>query len=270
MQSEKVRFTKEKETLLFTLYGKALNSRSINPVLQDKWAEDAVSRIDYDFGKLKVREYESLLIASRAKQFDIFTTQYLSAHADATVLHLGCGLDSRIFRVEPPGSVRWFDVDYPDVIELRRRLFPEHIGYTMIGSSLTDLGWLDVVPADHPTMIVAEGVVMYLTEEIVKQLVNRITNHFSSGQLVFDAWNHLALRGAQRRGIKGTGATFGWAIDDPQDIRKLEPRLQLTKEFRTAELVAYTRMSWAMRTLVRVMDAFPTLRRMNRVLLYQF
>lgn len=270
MQSEKVRFTKEKETLLFTLYGKALHSRSMNPVLQDKWAEDAVNHIDYDFGKLKVRKYESLLIACRARQFDIFTTEYLAAHPDATVLHLGCGMDSRVFRVAPPPSARWFDIDYPDVIELRRRLFPERIGYVMIGSSLPDLGWLDAVPQDRPVMMVAEGVMMYLTGDMVKQIVNRITSHFPSGQLVFDAWNHLALRGAQRRGIKGTGATFGWAIDDPQDIRKLESRLQLVKEFRTTELVAYTRMSWAMRALVHVMDAFPALRRMNRVLFYQF
>jgi O-methyltransferase involved in polyketide biosynthesis len=270
MQSEKVHFTKEKETLLFTLYGKALHSRSINPVLRDKWAEDAVNRIDYDFEKLKVREYESLLIASRARQFDLFADQYISEHPRATVLQLGCGMDSRIFRVDPPASVRWFDIDYPDVIELRKHLFPQRNGYSLIGSSLAELGWLENVPADEPVMVVAEGVMMYLTEEIVKQLLNSIVNHFSSGQIVFDAWNHLALRGAQRRGIKETGASFGWAIDDPEDIRKLEPRLQLVKEFRTNELVAYTRMSWSMRALVGIMDIFPSLRRMNRVLLYQF
>jgi O-methyltransferase involved in polyketide biosynthesis len=270
MQSEKVHFTKEKETLLFTLYGKALNSRSKNPVLQDKWAEDAVDYIDYDFGKLHVREYESLLIACRAKQFDIFTNQYLSTHPDATVLHIGCGMDSRIFRVAPPPGVRWFDIDYPDVIEFRKRLFPERTGYGLIGSSLSEPGWMENIPADSSVMVVGEGVMMYLTGEIVKQLLNGITNHFTGGQIVFDAWNHMALRGAQRRGIKETGASFGWAIDDPQDIRKIEPRLQLIKEFRTTELVAYTRMSWAMRLLVRVMDVIPTLRMMNRVLLYQF
>ena len=71
---------------------------------------------------------------------------------------------------------------------------------------------------------------MYLTEDIVKQLANRITSHFPSGELVFDAWNHLALRGAQRRGIKETGATFGWAIDDPQDIKE-----QLVQTFEKAK-----------------------------------
>lgn len=51
MQSENVRFTKEGETLLLTLYGNALHSRSTNPVLQDKWAEDAVKHIDISSNK---------------------------------------------------------------------------------------------------------------------------------------------------------------------------------------------------------------------------
>ncbi|HBY99418.1 MAG TPA: hypothetical protein DEP84_36685 [Chloroflexi bacterium] len=131
MRSEKVHFTTEKETMLMTLYGRALQSRSKDPILQDKWAEDAVNRIDYDFGKLKMREHRTLLIAIRAKQLDLWTTRYLADHPNATVLHLGCGLDSRIYRIDPPASVRWFDVDYPEVIELRRRLYPERAGYRM-------------------------------------------------------------------------------------------------------------------------------------------
>ena len=54
----KVHFTKERETLLVTLYGRALQSRSNDPVLKDKWAEDAIGRIDYDFGKLQMRGIE--------------------------------------------------------------------------------------------------------------------------------------------------------------------------------------------------------------------
>jgi hypothetical protein len=81
---------------------------------------------------------------------------------------------------------------------------------------------------------------------------------------------------AQRRGIKDTGAAFGWAIDDPQDMQNLNPALKLIREYRTAELVrttkqvAFSRMSTAMRALVRGMDVFPSLRRMNRILQYQF
>jgi len=271
MQSEKVHFTQEKETMLITLYGRALESRSKDPVLQDKWAEEAINRIDYDFGKLKVREINALSIAIRAKNFDLWTTQYLVDHPDATVLHLGCGMDSRVFRVDPPASARWFDVDYPEVIDLRRRLYPERAGYSLIGSSLADLRWLDEIPGDHPAMIIAEGVMMYLTEDIVKPLLNRLTDHFPGGQLAFDAFNRLALRAAKAdRSVNATGASFGWGIDDPQDIKKLSPKLDLIKEFRTQDFVGYARLPLALRAVTRVMDPIPVLRRMNRVLLYRF
>jgi O-methyltransferase involved in polyketide biosynthesis len=220
MTTEKVRFTQEKETLLITLYGKALNSRTSDPILSDPWAEEAVSRIDYDFGKLKVRTYEALSIALRSKQFDVWTLQYLNDHPDAAVLHLGCGLDSRVYRIDPPAGVLWFDVDFPDVIELRRRLYPQRDGYQMVGSPLADLGWLDAVPEDRQVFVVAEGVTQYLSEEIMRGLLNRVTGHFPGGQFMFDAYSQRLVRRLAKSstGIKGTGASFSWGIDDPQDI----------------------------------------------------
>jgi len=271
MQSEKVHFTKEKETMLITLYGRALQSRSKHPILRDTWAEEAVQRVDYDFDKLKVGQRAALLFACRATQLDLWTTNFLNDHPDATVLHLGCGLDSRFYRIAPPASVRWFDVDYPDVIALRRRLYPERAGYQMIGSSLADLSWLDVVPHDHPAMIVAEGVTMYLTEDILKALLKALTDHFSSGQLAFDAHTPQLVRWLTKTGanVRGTGATFSWGIDDPQDIKHLEPRLELITELRAHNLAAYSKMPWTIRSLVRVMDAIPALRVM-RCVLYRF
>jgi len=277
METEKVHLTKEKETLLIALYARALESRSPDPVLRDKWAEDAIHRIDYDFGRLKTSKVHPLSIAIRAKQFDIWTAEWIAANPDSTVLHLGCGMDSRVYRLDPPAAVRWFDVDYPEVIELRRRLYPaqspngERAGYRMIGSSLADSGWLDEVPADRPAMIVAEGVMMYLTEDVVKPLLNRLTDHFPSGQMAFDALCRLGARLAKTdRSVRVTGATFAWGIDDPQSIKALDPKLELIAELKTSEMPGYSRLPWALRTVVRIMEPFPTLRRMNRLLRYRF
>src|SRR6266508_2788502 len=228
MQSEKIHFTKEKETMLITLYGRALQSRSEHPILRDTWAEDAVHRVDYDFDKLKVGQRAALLFACRATQLDRWTTSFLADHPGATVLHLGCGLDSRFYRIASPPTVRWFDLDYPEVIALRRRLYSEPTGYHMIGSSLADLSWLDKVPGERPAMIVAEGVTMYLTEDIMKALLKALTDHFPSGQLAFDAHTPQLVRWLTKTGatVRGTGATFGWGIDSPADIKRLEPRLE--------------------------------------------
>ena len=163
MAGEKVHLTRSKETLLITVYGKALESRLPHSLLRDRFADEAVRRIDYDFSRLKVDDNLALGLAIRAKTLDVWTFG-LSRRGipNAIVLHLGCGLDTRIFRVDPPAGVEWFDVDYPEVIELRRKLYPSRDRYHLIASSVTEPGWLDQVPRHRPAMVVAEGLTPYL------------------------------------------------------------------------------------------------------------
>ena len=104
------------------------------------------------------------MVSMRAKQLDDWSTSFLGRYPNAVVLHLGCGMDTRVFRLHPPETVQWFDVDQPNVIALRRKLYDERDGYRMIGSSVTDEVWLDERPTDRPMLMVAEGLLMYLTE----------------------------------------------------------------------------------------------------------
>jgi O-methyltransferase involved in polyketide biosynthesis len=271
MNTEKVRLTKEKETLLITLYSRALHSRSADPVLSDPWAEQAVERIDYDFASIKLTRLHPLTVAIRARQFDIFTQDWIAENPASTVLHLGCGLDSRVYRVDPPPTVRWFDVDYPEVIDLRRKLYPARTSYQMIASSLLEAGWLDEIPGDLPAMIVAEGVMMYLPADQGGPLLGRLAAHFPSGRMGFDALSRAGVRmAAADRSVSATGARFGWGLDDPQEVRQYAPQMELIAELTTPRLPAWERLPLAMRGLVQVMELFPKLRRMNRVLLYRF
>ena len=278
MTTEKIHFTKEKETMLMTLNARAIQSQWKNPILRDPWAEEAMRHIDYDMSKtLKGvsswgmwKEIGYTIIATRAATFDLLASRYLADHPDATVLHVGCGMDSRVFRVDPPTSVQWFDVDYPDVIDLRRQLFPERgDAYHLIGAPLSDLRWLDEVPRDRPGLLIAEGVLHYLSETEVKALLNAVVAHFPSGQMIFDIGNPWIVKRAGSN-VGGTSATFKWGLDDPQDIKQLEPKLELIKEFRQSELVAFSRFPLWVRALFRVQEVNPTLRRMERIIVYQY
>ena len=277
MTTDKIQFTKEKETMLMTLSGRAMQSQWKNPILRDPWAEEAMRHIDYDMSKnLKGvgswsmwSEIGSTIIATRAATFDLLTTRFLADHPDATVLQVGCGMDSRVFRVNPPASVQWFDVDYPDVIDLRRQLFPERAAYHLIGAPLEDLRWLDEVPRDRPGLLIAEGVLHYLSETEVKALLNAVVAHFPGGQMIFDICNSMIVKRAGSN-VGGTGATYKWGLDDPQDIQQLEPKLELIKEFRPSELVAFSRFPLWWRALYRAQEVNPTLRRMERMMVYRY
>ncbi len=278
MTDDKIQFTQEKETMLMTLSGRAMQSQWKDPILRDPWAEEAMRHIDYDISQ----QYKGVgswsmwskigctIIATRAATFDQLTTRYLAEHPDATVLHVGCGMDSRVFRVDPPASVQWYDVDFPDVIELRRQLFPERgAGYHLVGAPLSDLRWLDEVPRDRPGLLIAEGVLHYLSETEVKALLNAVVAHFPTGQMIFDICNTFIVKRAGTN-VGGTGATYRWGLDDPGDIKQLEPKLALVKEFKPSEQVAFSRFPLWWRLLYRLQENSLTLRRMERMVVYRF
>ncbi len=277
MTTDKIQFTKEKETMLMTLSGRAMQSQWKNPILRDPWAEEAMRHIDYDLSKQLTgvaswsmwKDIGPTIIATRAATFDLLTTRFLADHPDATVLHVGCGMDSRVFRIDPPAGVQWFDVDYPDVIDLRRQLFPERDAYHLIGASLSDLHWIDDVPRDRPGLFIAEGVLHYLSETEVKALLNAVVGHFPGGQMIFDICNSFIVKRAGSN-VGGTGATYKWGLDDPQDIKQLEPKLELIKEFKPSEQVAFSRFPLWWRVLYRIQEVNPTLRRMERMVVYRY
>ncbi|MEI5682253.1 MULTISPECIES: class I SAM-dependent methyltransferase [unclassified Mesorhizobium] len=271
MGREKVALTKEKETLLITLYGKALESRQPDSLLKDHFAAEAVGRIDYDFARLKVDNNMSVGLAIRAKTLDDWVSEFLAKHSDAMVLHLGCGLDTRIFRLDPPAGVEWFDVDYPEVIALRRKLYPERQNYHLIGSSVTDPAWLDKVPHDRPALVVAEGLMPYLPAEEGPRLFARLVSHLARGEIIGDAYSDFGLwLVSLAPSIRATGAELRWGINDARDLEKAVPGLKLVEEVSAYKPEHTARMDWASRWLILLWSFIPPLRRVGRLLRYRF
>ncbi len=226
MELEKVRLTGAQETTLATLYGKAMESRRPGSILEDIAADKALRRIDYDFSRLKIRRSDHTSLAVRAKAYDSWVRQFLDSHPVCTVLHLGCGLDTRVYRVDPPPTVRWYDIDLPDVIELRQKLFPPRDGAQHIAASLADPHLLDGIAGDTPVLVIAEGLTPYLRAVDGLSLLRRITEHFASGEMLFDGYGRFGVWFLQRYGcVKASGAQLGWAINDPHELERAVPGL---------------------------------------------
>ncbi|MCV7429879.1 class I SAM-dependent methyltransferase [Mycobacterium montefiorense] len=242
-------------TNLVTLYLRAHESRSRHPILGDHAAAAAVDRIDYDFKRvhrISLPASNQYLVALRAKQLDDWCADFLARHCDAVVLHLGCGLDGRAFRLDVPPAVQWFDLDQPGVIDLRRQLYDETERYRMIGSSVTDPQWVDQIPTGHPTLVVAEGLLMYIQESEVRQLVARLLDRFDCGEMQFDTLSALAPRMSKvfTRGI------IKWGIGNARDIETWNPKLRLVEQ--TPALAGYQKIdSTVVRWIYRYFSASP-------------
>ncbi|HEJ6182035.1 TPA: class I SAM-dependent methyltransferase, partial [Pseudomonas aeruginosa] len=117
MPGHRITLTGEKQTLLITLYAKALDSRLDDSILHDRFAEEAVRQIDFDFSRVALGKGNERALAMRSHYFDQACREFLGRHPEGQVLNLGCGLDSRIYRVDPPAELPWFDLDYPEVMD---------------------------------------------------------------------------------------------------------------------------------------------------------
>ncbi|MDR7275007.1 class I SAM-dependent methyltransferase [Catenuloplanes atrovinosus] len=268
----RVRLTEARETLLVTLYARALDARAAHPVLGDTMAAAAVDAIDYDFSATGISPQMAPTVAVRARFLDGWVREFLREHdGEVTVVHLGAGLDTRVWRVDPRPGAEWYDVDFPDVVELRHTLFPDRPGYHTIGASVTDDGWLDRIPAGHPTLAIAEGLSMYLTEEQGISLLRRITGRFGEGTTIaFDAFNRLAIRAQKLNpAVRLSGATLHWSVDDPHDPVRAVPGLRLRDAVDAITAPGTEELPRVTRLLGSALRPIPAVRHMSRYLRYE-
>jgi O-methyltransferase involved in polyketide biosynthesis len=250
-------------TMLCMLYLRACESRLAHPILGDHFAARDVARIDYDFRRIHRRVFPALNqfgVALRGVQFDAWITDYLNGHPDAVVLHLGCGVHSRPFRLAVPDRVRWFDVDLPRVIALRRQLYSESETYRMVGSSVTDPGWRDELPTGGPVLVVAEGLLMYLSPADITELLHRLVDRFDTGELLADFLSNWSPR---------LSGLIKWGTRDGREITRWDARLRLIED--SSVVAGFDKIPLSrQRLLYRMAYAMPALRNYDRLFRFEF
>ena len=217
------------ETSLITLYIRAMESQRPDDLVKDERAEALVRQLDQESLRKTLaltEDFTRLVVILKSREFDRFAQDFLKRHPRAVVVHIGCGLDSRFERIgcnQPENDqVEWYDLDLPEIIELRRRFIgDEGERYHLLGCSVLEDAWLETVAVHcpRPLLFLAEGVFMYFKEAQVMSLVLTLHNRFPGAELVFDAfspfmrWAHN-LRVARKR----ISTPLHWALKNGHDL----------------------------------------------------
>ena len=225
------------ETMLVTLYLRAMETQRPDALIKDEKAVELVTRLGYDFERVRripMNDANRLMIILRNREIDRHAQDFLARHSDAVVVHIGCGLDARFERVDN-GRVEWYDLDFPHVIELHRKLIgDERERYHLLGCSVLDNAWLDTVSAHRPRsfLFLAEGVFMYLREAQVKSVVLTLRDHFPGAELVFDALSplHVWVTNLQIS-ISKLSARLHWGIRRSREIEGWGTGIRLLDEW---------------------------------------
>ena len=221
------------QTLLIPLWARAVEQREHEPLVRDPVASMMVEQIDYDWRRIRLGRGDLVQCVVRLREFDRFVRDFLQRHPAGTVVHLGCGLDARFQRVDN-GQVRWFDLDLPPVIALRRRLLPESDRDSYLADSAFEAGWMAQV--DHhegdPVLFVAEALLLYFDQAQVKGLILALQRRFPGAELVCDVCTPLALRIDNLHLLfTRSAARIHWALQDPRDVETWSAGIRLVESF---------------------------------------
>ena len=198
------------KTLYIPLYGKALVS-SQKRILNDPKAESIWEKEKFELkGKSKTK-WLAYYMGMRSRVFD----EWVQKQVDETcvVLHLGCGLDSRVLRVKH--DCMWIDVDFESVLDERKKYYEENDLYKMISSDLRE-NWYSNIDYKK-AIVVIEGVSMYLKTCELQELLNGLCSHFENVSILLDYYTEKAAKLSKiKNPINDVGVFDVYGFDDPK------------------------------------------------------
>ena len=203
------------KTLYIPLYGKAYVSKK-GLFLDDKKAEAIWAQEEFELKGKSKSKWLAYYMGIRSAVFDNWLRQQMTDMKDAVVIHIGCGLDSRVQRVGTLNH-KWYDVDFAEVIHERTRYYFESADYQMIAGDVRDCKWLENITERNCAIIVMEGVSMYLTVEELKAFMKDLNTHFEQITLMMDCYTVLGAKMSKYKNpINDVGVTKVYGIDNPE------------------------------------------------------
>ena len=218
------------ETALITLAIRASETSRPNARIRDPKAKEIIDALGVDVSKVDpFLSHEG--VVARTIIFREELKRLLKKYPDAVCINLGCGFDDKFSQVDN-GKIEWYDVDLPDQIAVRRKVYEDRPRCTMLDGDALDGAWMSALPQDRSTnIIVMEGVLEYFTKEQTATCLHMLCDSFAHGFLVAEMNSMFMVKHSkQHDAIKNTNATFKWGTKSGAEFVELEPRMTLLSE----------------------------------------
>lgn len=228
---EKVNLQGVPETMLQTLFARAAHSQKREHMFYDEKAIEIVKRLDYDFSKAEKDAAMSSGVIARTILLDQMVSSFLRENPDGTVVNIACGMDTRVYRLAGDPAVgkliqgvRWYNLDLPETIAVRRRFLNEDGPISMIARSAMDETWAkEIEEPKGKTLIIIEGLVMYLTEQDVKQILSIVSRRFDNAEVIMETMSPWVVGHMKEKSIEATKAKFTWGIKSGKELERIAP-----------------------------------------------
>lgn len=224
------------KTLFLPLWGRAVETKKRKPLLVDETAVRIIDQVDFDFEPIarNMDDLSQIAWIKRSLICDQVIGRFLSAYPEGTVVNIGCGLDTTFERTDN-GKLKWYDLDLPDVIELRRKFIQEDGRRKFIVGSFLEKGWLENIEVSGNVLFIAAGVFYYFQEQEIREFILRLIEAYPGSELLFDACSPFGMRVANQKVMDKVGldekSYLTWGLENKKDILTWDGRIKIIRTY---------------------------------------
>ncbi len=130
---------------------------------------------------------------ARHRYIDDFLRARIAVEPGLHIVLLGCGFDSRAFRLR---GGTWYELDEPQLITYKEEKLPASQAPNPLRRIAIEFGVdsleekLRAIPSDAPIVFVIEGVTMYLPAESLRATLEVLVSRFPRHQVIADLMTH--------------------------------------------------------------------------------
>lgn len=225
------------KTLFMPVWARAVETIKEKPLLIDKKAVEIIQSVDFDFDKMynNFHEISQISWIARCKRFDLVVEDFICRYPGATIVNIGCGLDTSYERIKNT-SILWYDLDLPDVIDLKRRFTSETENRKFLAYSFFDTHWCDEIRINEKVMFISAGVFVYFEELKIKDFFIRLADRYKDFEMFFDVTSpkgvEIANQMIRKSGIN-SDSFFKWGLKDKGQITSWDNRMHLLNTYFT-------------------------------------
>lgn len=243
------------QTLFIPLAVRAKEARCEHPLLTDNMAVDIFNQCDTENMVIDGGEISTHGILARTKIIDAEVKNILNQNPHTIVINLGAGLDTRFFRVDNE-AIQWYDLDLPEVILLRKQFIPENERLHFISKSVLGHSWINEIkysPKDT-VILIAEGLLMYFTEDEVKEILNFLVANFPRADMLLDVVHSFFVG-------KKISSNFLWGIAKSKEMESLNKDITVIEAWSAGKLLKQRQS-----LIFRLLNIFPSTQNRSQII----
>jgi len=237
------------ETALLTLRSRVIEAGKKNPILPDPVGKECLEKLvdilpSDIIKRIMERKLSPVLtrhLALRARKYDQLCLEFLSTHPDGLIVNLGCGFDTRFWRLGIEES-QYLELDLPEVIQLKKKILGEKITFRTMEGSVLEKEWIHSVKSVQTSKVLflAEGLFMYFTPDQSIKTLKNIAGSFQNSRLVVEVVHEKYTRGIRKKMVeqkmrRRAGSTAGdyflFGINKAEELETFHQDFRIHEEW---------------------------------------